>query len=130
MGEVMARLKTSREDIRTFKARPADLALLLDLVRDGVVSHTAGKLILGLMADTGAQPLDIAKREGLLQVGDDAQLAAWLDEVIAEMPAEAARLAAGEKRLVGVLVGAAMRKSGGRADPRKLNQLLSVRLGS
>jgi aspartyl-tRNA(Asn)/glutamyl-tRNA(Gln) amidotransferase subunit B len=63
-------------------------------------------------------------------VGDDAQLAAWLDEVIAEMPAEAARLAAGEKRLVGVLVGAAMRKSGGRADPRKLNQLLSARLGS
>ncbi|MFL5620269.1 MAG: Asp-tRNA(Asn)/Glu-tRNA(Gln) amidotransferase subunit GatB [Gemmatimonadaceae bacterium] len=130
MGEVMATLKTSGEDIARFRVRPADLASLLNLVRDGVVSHTAAKQIFGRMVATGDPPAQIAEREGLVKVDDDAQLAAWLDEVIAENPAEAERYRNGEKRLQGVLIGAVMKKSKGRADPRKLNQLLTARFAS
>jgi len=130
MGEVMATLKTSGEDISRFRVRPADLASLLGLVRDGIVSHTAGKQIFAHMVATGDQPAQIAEREGLIKVDDDAQLSAWLDEVIAENPNEAERYRNGEKRLQGVLVGAVMKKSKGRADPRKLNQLLTTRLTS
>jgi len=130
MGEVMATLKTSGEDIGRFRVRPADLASLLNLVRDGIVSHTAGKQIFGHMVATGDPPAQIAEREGLVQVDDDAQLSAWLDEVLAENPAEAERYRNGEKRLQGVLIGAVMKKSKGRADPRKLNQLLTARFAS
>jgi aspartyl-tRNA(Asn)/glutamyl-tRNA(Gln) amidotransferase subunit B len=130
MGEVMATLKTSGEDVSHFRVRPADLASLLNLVRDGIVSHTAAKQIFGHMVATGDPPAQIAEREGLVKVDDDAQLAAWLDEVIAENPAEAERLRNGEKKLQGVLIGAVMKKSKGRADPRKLNQLLTARLAS
>ena len=63
-------------------------------------------------------------------VDDDSQLSAWLDEVIAENPNEAERFRNGEKRLQGVLVGAVMKKSKGRADPRKLNLVLTTRLTS
>jgi aspartyl-tRNA(Asn)/glutamyl-tRNA(Gln) amidotransferase subunit B len=130
MGEVMATLKTSGEDVSRFRVRPADLAALLGLVRDGVVSHTAGKQIFAHMVATGDQPAQIAEREGLVKVDDDSQLSAWLDEVIAENPNEAERFRNGEKKLQGVLVGAVMKKSKGRADPRKLNQLLTARLTS
>jgi aspartyl-tRNA(Asn)/glutamyl-tRNA(Gln) amidotransferase subunit B len=130
MGEVMATLKTSGEDVARFRVRPADLASLLNLVRDGVVSHTAAKQIFGHMVATGDPPAQIAEREGLVKVDDDAQLAAWLDEVIAENPAEAERYRNGEKKLQGVLIGAVMKKSKGRADPRKLNQLLTARFTS
>jgi aspartyl-tRNA(Asn)/glutamyl-tRNA(Gln) amidotransferase subunit B len=130
MGEVMATIKTSGEDIARFRVRPADLASLLNLVRDGVVSHTAAKQIFGHMVATGDPPAQIAEREGLVKVDDDAQLAAWLDEVIAENPAEAERYRNGEKRLQGILIGAVMKKSKGRADPRKLNQLLTARFAS
>ena len=130
MGEVLAQLKASGGDIGTFRVRPQDLAALLNLVRDGVVSHTAAKQVFAGMLATGDQPAQIAQREGLIKVDDDSLLAAWLDEVVAEMPAEAARFRAGERKLQGVLIGAVMKKSKGRADPRKLNQLLSSRLGS
>ena len=130
MGEVMATIKTSGEDISRFRVRPADLASLLGLVRDGVVSHTAGKQIFSHMVATGDQPAQIAEREGLVKVDDDSQLSAWLDEVIAENPNEAERFRNGEKKLQGVLIGAVMKKSKGRADPRKLNQLLTTRLTS
>jgi aspartyl-tRNA(Asn)/glutamyl-tRNA(Gln) amidotransferase subunit B len=130
MGEVLAQLKSSGEDIGRFRVRPADLAALLNLVRDGVVSHTAAKQIFGHMVATGDTPAQIAEREGLVKVDDDGQLAAWLDEVIAELPSEAERYRAGEKKLQGVLIGAVMKKSKGRADPKKLNQLLATRLAS
>ena len=130
MGEVLAQLKTGGGDIATFRVRPQDLAGLLDLVRDGLLSHTAAKQVFAGMVVTGDPAAQIAEREKLVKVDDDAQLAAWLDEVVTEMPKEAERFRAGEKKLQGVLVGAVMKKSKGRADPRKLNQLLASRLGS
>jgi len=91
------------------------------------VSNSAAKRIFSLMVETGDRPEQIAEREGLAQVGDEARLAAWVDDVIAERPAEWQRYLAGEKKLLGVFVGAVMKRSSGRADPRKVNQLLSVR---
>jgi len=129
MGEVLAALKHTSQDIAHFAVRPADLAKLLDMVRDGIVSHTAGKQIFATMVKTGDSPTDIAQRDGLLQVSDDAALRAWLDVVIAEHPKEAERYAAGEKKLQGVLIGAAMKKSKGSADPKRLAQLLGERFG-
>ena len=110
--------------------RPRDLATLLDMVRDGVVSHSAAKRIFALMVETGEPPAQIAEREGLAQVGDDAQLAAWIDEVLAEHPAEAERYRGGEKKLQGVLVGAVMKKSKGRADPKQRQSVARRRASS
>ncbi len=127
MGEVLARLNDAGRTIADFEVTPESLAALLALVRDGTVSNSAAKRILDLMRD-GGTPREIAEREGLLQVRDDAALAAWVDEVWAAHPDETRRLAAGEKKLLGVLVGAVMKRSGGSADPRRVNQLLSERL--
>ena len=127
MGEVLAELKRTGLTVDRFPARPRDLATLLDMVRSGAVSNTAAKRIFGIMVETGQLPAQIAEREGLTQVGDEAQLAAWVDEVLAAQSAEWARYLAGEKKLLGVFVGAVMKKSGGRADPKKVNQLLATR---
>jgi aspartyl-tRNA(Asn)/glutamyl-tRNA(Gln) amidotransferase subunit B len=129
MGEVLAALRVSGEDISRFRVRPADLAQLLNLVRDGTISHTAAKRVFAQMVETGKPAAQVAADEGLLQVGDEAAIATWVDEVLAEHPEEATRFRAGEKKLQGVLVGFVMKKSKGRADPKRVNQLLSVRGG-
>jgi len=130
MGEVLGALKTSGDDISAFPIAPPRLAALLTLVHDGMVSHTAAKQIFAIMLASGGEPADIAKREGLVQVSDEGALGAWLDEVIAAMPAEAERFRNGEKKLQGVLIGAVMKKSKGSADPKRVAQLLVERLGS
>jgi aspartyl-tRNA(Asn)/glutamyl-tRNA(Gln) amidotransferase subunit B len=130
MGEVMAALKASGQDIADFRVPAAELGALLNLVRDGVVSHTAAKQVFGVMVAEGGAPADIARRLGLVQVKDDSALIAWLDEVVAELPQEAERFRKGEKKLQGVLIGAVMKKSKGSADPKRLAQLLAERLGS
>ena len=129
MGEVLAVLKASGSDLSHFRVRPADLAQLLNLVRDGTVSHTAAKRVFALMVETGKPPAQVAADEGLSQVGDEDAIATWVDEVLVEHPEEARRYLAGEKKLQGVLVGFVMKKSKGRADPKRVNQLLSTRGG-
>jgi aspartyl-tRNA(Asn)/glutamyl-tRNA(Gln) amidotransferase subunit B len=129
MGEVLAVLKASGGDLSHFRVRPADLAQLLNLVRDGTVSHTAAKRVFALMVETGKPPAQLAADEGLSQVGDEDAIATWVDEVLVEHPEEAKRYLAGEKKLQGVLVGFVMKKSKGRADPKRVNQLLSTRGG-
>jgi aspartyl-tRNA(Asn)/glutamyl-tRNA(Gln) amidotransferase subunit B len=129
MGEVLAGLRASGEEISRLRVRPADLAQLLNLVRDGTVSHTAAKRVFSLMLETGKQAAQVAAEEGLVQVGDESAIATWVDEVLQEHPEEATRYLAGEKKLQGVLVGFVMKKSKGRADPKRVNQLLSARGG-
>jgi aspartyl-tRNA(Asn)/glutamyl-tRNA(Gln) amidotransferase subunit B len=129
MGEVQATLRSSGEEIGHFRVRPADLAQLIELVRDGTISHSAGKLVFAQMVQTGKPAAQVAADEGLVQVGDEGAIATWVNEVLNEHPEEAARYLAGEKKLQGVLVGFVMKKSQGRADPKRVNQLLSSRGG-
>jgi aspartyl-tRNA(Asn)/glutamyl-tRNA(Gln) amidotransferase subunit B len=126
-GEVLAALNAAGISLREFPVRPADLSQLLDLVRDGKVSHTAAKRIFGEMRRSGEPPAQIAERDGLLREGSDDAITVWVDEVMAEHPEETRRFLSGERKLLGVLVGAVMKKSKGRADPKRVNQLLSSR---
>ena len=128
MGEVMATMNARGLDIDQFPVRPADLAMLIKMIAAGTVSHSTGKTIFGTMVETGERPEVIAEREGLTQVGDDAQLIKWIDDVFAEHPQESLRYVNGERKLQGVLVGLVMKKSKGKADPKKLNQLLAARV--
>ncbi len=130
MGEVQAAVNASGNPIDQFPVRPADLAQLINLVNDGLVSRSAGRQIFGIMVETGKPAAQIAHDSGLLQVGDDSALDGWIDEVLTEHPDEGKRYFAGEKKLQGVLVGMVMKKSGGKADPKRVNQLLESRAGA
>ena len=129
MGEVQAALNASGTTLDQLRVRPADLAQLIKLIRDGLVSHAAGKKIFSIMLETGKPAAQVAHDESLLKVGDDSALSGWIDEVIREHPDEAGRYLAGEKKLQGVLVGFVMKKSAGKADPKRVNQLLMSRAG-
>jgi aspartyl-tRNA(Asn)/glutamyl-tRNA(Gln) amidotransferase subunit B len=130
LREVLGALNATNQPIDHFTVRPADLAELLCLVRDGVVSHSAAKQVFARMVLSGDPPRQLAERDGLLRVGDDALLMEWIDEALAEHPSEAARFLGGERRLHGVIIGYVMKKSNGSADPRRVGQLLGDRAGA
>jgi aspartyl-tRNA(Asn)/glutamyl-tRNA(Gln) amidotransferase subunit B len=127
MRDVLATLKDARLTMAQLQlqVRPADLARLLGMVRDGAVSHPAAAKIFQIMVRTAETPDQIAEEAGLIKIDDEGQTRAWIGDVLAEHPEEARRFAAGERKLQGVLVGLVMRKSAGRADPKLVNRILA-----
>ena len=65
---------------------------------------------------------------GKTQLSDEGALAAIVDEVIAENPGNVADVKAGKPAL-GPLVGKVIQKSGGRANPKLVTELLRERIG-
>jgi aspartyl-tRNA(Asn)/glutamyl-tRNA(Gln) amidotransferase subunit B len=129
IGDVLAALNHEKIGISDLRVAPSALAQLLDLVRDGRLSRNAAKQVFAAMRSTGDSASTIAEREGLLQVSDESALTGWIDAVWNAHAAEAQRFVAGEQKLLGVLVGLVMKESKGRADPKRVNQLLASRAG-
>jgi aspartyl-tRNA(Asn)/glutamyl-tRNA(Gln) amidotransferase subunit B len=112
-----------------FSVEPGRLAELIGLVKDGTVSNLAAKRVFGELNASGDTPRSIAERLGVVQVGDSDALGGWVDEVLAANPKEAERFRAGETKLIGFFTGQVMKKSGGKADPKKIAPLLTAKLG-
>jgi aspartyl-tRNA(Asn)/glutamyl-tRNA(Gln) amidotransferase subunit B len=119
------------------------LADLLAAIKDGTVSNQAAKQVFAARAGYGSlsvtmeirtsgehalSPRELAKKLGLVQVGDADALGGWVAEVLAANPKEVERYRAGETKLLGFLQGQVMKKSGGKADPKKVGALLAERL--
>lgn len=130
MGPVQALVNERKESLDAVPVSASRLVELLTLLRDGVVSDSAAKKVLGMLAAESATAREIVEREGLVQVRDTAQLEAWVAEVVEAHPEEVERYRGGEERLLGFLVGRVMARSRGQADPRQVNELLRSTLAS
>jgi aspartyl-tRNA(Asn)/glutamyl-tRNA(Gln) amidotransferase subunit B len=128
VGWVLGDAMTGFSEGRGFMVAPDRLAALIGLVKDGIVSQQAGKKVYEEMEKNGESPRAIAERLGLIQVGDSDALGEWVDEVLAASASEVARYKGGEVKLIGFFVGQVMKKSGGKADPKKVQPVLIERL--
>jgi aspartyl-tRNA(Asn)/glutamyl-tRNA(Gln) amidotransferase subunit B len=125
MGDVM----TTYNESGGFPVSAARLGALIGLVRDGVVSHQAGKRVYAeLVRSDGEEPGAVAERLGLVQVSDEGALAGWVDEVLAAHPGEVARFREGEAKLMTFFVGQVMKRSRGKADPKGVQPVLAEKL--
>lgn len=107
---------------------PARLAALVSLVKDGTVSNQAAKRVFAELLTSEEAPAALAQRLGLVQVGDADALGAWVEEVLAANPKEVERYRAGETKLLGFFQGQVMKKSGGKADPKKVGAMVQEKL--
>jgi aspartyl-tRNA(Asn)/glutamyl-tRNA(Gln) amidotransferase subunit B len=121
-------LADANEHDGRFRVRPARVAELQRLVDQGTVSLQAAKRIFGEVASADADPAEVASRLGLVQVGDSQQVNEWIDAVLAGHPDEVRRFREGETRLLGFFMGAVMKQSGGKADPKRVQPALRAKL--
>ncbi|HUE76402.1 MAG TPA: GatB/YqeY domain-containing protein, partial [Longimicrobiales bacterium] len=128
MMDVLAWLNEHGADIGDFPLAPAALAEVIGLVEEGTVTRGTGRKLLWRVAESGLRAHEIVEAEGLARVSDDAQLEAWVDAALAAHPDEAARLGAGEQKLLGFFIGEVMGRSSGKADPKKVREVLQGRV--
>ena len=130
VGWVLGDAMTGFSEGRGFAVAADRLSALIALVKEGVVSQQAAKKVYEEMEKSGESPRAIAERLGLVQVGDSDALGKWVDEVLAASAGEVARYKGGEVKLIGFFVGQVMKKSGGKADPKKVQPVILEKLKS
>lgn len=129
-GAILKEVNERKVSVNMLKVDPVGLAKLIAKVEDGVISNLVGKDVLTEMLNTGKSAEAVINEKGLAQVSDDAALTAIIDEVIAQNPSVVEQIKSGKPSAAGFLVGQAMKKSGGKANPKKLNEIITGRINN
>lgn len=130
MGEVKGYLNERAIDIKQFPIPAKQLAEVINMVIDGQMGRTLAsqQLFPLLLENPSASPKELATMHGLVQVNDLSELEAWVDEVIAAYPEKVNEYKAGKKGILGLFMGEVMRKSKGKADPKKTSTIIQNKL--
>jgi len=81
-----------------------------------------------MMLDTGKRPEEIIRDKGLAQVSDDDTLIKVIDEIISANADVISQIKEGKESAMGFLIGQAMRKTQGKANPKKVGELMKRRI--
>jgi aspartyl-tRNA(Asn)/glutamyl-tRNA(Gln) amidotransferase subunit B len=127
-GELTAALRRAGTTLVDTPLSAGHLAELIGMLTGGEVSSSAAKEVLGAVIAGQGSPAAVAASLDLLQVSDQALIAAAVDDVMAANPDAIDRFRGGEEKVLGFLVGMVMRSTGGKADPKLVNQLLRTKL--
>jgi len=124
MGEVLRVLKEAQADIKDLRIKPADLAVLIKLIKDGTISGKIAKSVFDEMHTSDKKPEEIIKEKGLVQISDSAELEKQVLIVLKENPTEVKKIMEGKEQVLGFLVGQIMKSTHGKANPKLVNEIL------
>ena len=127
-GNLFGALNKAGLKITESPVAPESLGELLDLVEDGTISGRMAKDVFEEMMATGKDAADIVEEKGLEQITDGAEIEAAVDRVIAENPDQARDVRDGKEKTIGWFVGQVMQATGGKANPKMVNELLRKKL--
>jgi aspartyl-tRNA(Asn)/glutamyl-tRNA(Gln) amidotransferase subunit B len=100
------------------------LAGLLALVEKNVISGSIAKTVFDTMIASGRTAEEIVAAEDLAQIDDEGQIARLVAEVLAKNASAVAQYRGGKSSAFGFLVGQVMKTAGGKANPKRVNELL------
>ena len=128
MVEVAALLNEEKCTIADLKFGVKELAQLITMVAEGILSSKLAKEVFEKMFHTGKSPQQIVKAEGLMQLSDADALLAVVEKVVEEHPEQVEQFRGGKQRVFGFFVGQVMQATKGRANPVMINEMLQKKL--
>ncbi|WP_171231272.1 Asp-tRNA(Asn)/Glu-tRNA(Gln) amidotransferase subunit GatB [Ruegeria sp. HKCCA4812] len=129
INELFGRLKKDDRDITDSPVSPAQLGGIIDLIASDAISGKIAKELFEIVYTEGGDPAQIVEERGMKQVTDTGAIEAALDEIIAANPAQVEKAKVNPK-LAGWFVGQVMKATGGKANPKAVNELVGKKLGS
>jgi len=127
--ELFGRLNKAGKALADTPVSAASLGKLIDLIADGTISGRMAKDVFDAMFETGGDPAAIVSAKGLKQLSDTGAIEAAIDAAIAANPGQAAQFKSGNAKVAGWFVGQVMKATGGKANPKIVNEILAKKLG-
>ncbi|MGH2725635.1 MAG: Asp-tRNA(Asn)/Glu-tRNA(Gln) amidotransferase subunit GatB [Actinomycetota bacterium] len=123
-GELARALNTAGLGIGEARINAGQLAALIALVGDGTINLNTAKKVFQEAFESGADPTRMVAERGLAQVSDEGPIGAAIADVLAANATEVERFRAGEEKVVGFLMGQAMKALKGQGKPDVVQRLL------
>ena len=128
INELFGRLKKEDHDITESPVSPEQLGGIVDLITKGDISGKIAKDLFEIVYTEGGDPAEIVEKRGMKQVTDTGAIESAVDEVIAANPAQVEK-AKQNPKLAGWFVGQVMKATGGKANPKAVNEIVQAKLG-
>ncbi len=130
MGAVKSWVNSNARHIEDFPLAPATIAEIISSIDGGTINFSVAeqKVFPILLINPTHKVNDIIAENNLALMDDDDALQKWVDEVLVEFPDKVEAYKSGKTNLIGLFIGQVKKKSGGKADPKKTNQLLAKAL--
>ncbi|MET4127747.1 Asp-tRNA(Asn)/Glu-tRNA(Gln) amidotransferase subunit GatB [Roseovarius sp. MBR-6] len=128
INELFGRLKKEDHSIEESPVSPAQLGAIVRLIKSDAISGKIAKDLFEIVYTEGGDPEQIVEERGMKQVTDTGAIERAVDEIIAANPAQVEKAQANPK-LAGWFVGQVMKATGGRANPKAVNDIVAARLG-
>ncbi|HPQ51414.1 MAG TPA: Asp-tRNA(Asn)/Glu-tRNA(Gln) amidotransferase subunit GatB [Alphaproteobacteria bacterium] len=128
INELLGGLNKDGKTLEHSPISAKQLGELVGLISDKTISGKIAKDVFAEMMISGKDPAKIVEEKGLKQVTDTGAIEKIVDEVIAENPDNVAAYKGGKDKLFGFFVGQVLKKSGGKANPDMVNDLLKQKL--
>ena len=130
MVDLTARLNKDDREIGQSPVSAEQLGGIVARVGDATISTTiARKVFDSLWNGEGTSADEIIARHGWQQITDGNALETTLDELLADNAAMVAEFRAGKEKAFNALVGQAMKRTRGKANPQQVSELLRKKLG-
>ncbi len=126
--ELQSVLAYENISIEKSPVKPGDLAELINLVRENIISGKIGKEVLRKMFASKKKASEIIKEEGLVQISDDSYIRNVVKEVLQTNSAQVEEYKKGKTKVYGFFVGQIMQKTQGKANPKMVNDILKEEL--
>ena len=127
INELFGRLNKDGLAITESPVSAAQLGAILDLITKGDISGKIAKELFEIVYTEGGDPAQIVEERGMKQVTDLGAIEAEVDRIIAENPAQVEKAKVNPK-LAGWFVGQVMKATGGKANPKAVNEIVSRKL--
>jgi aspartyl-tRNA(Asn)/glutamyl-tRNA(Gln) amidotransferase subunit B len=128
MGDFSALLNKENQNIDKSRVTPEMLYKLLIMIKTGKISSKIAKSVFQEMFYKGTDPQKIIESRGLEQISDEKLLEEIIDRVIDQNPDPVQQFMDGKKKAIGFLIGQVMKQTGGKANPKLVNQMISKKI--
>jgi len=128
MGALLGLLNAEGKSIQESPVSSSNLAKLLRLIDQNVISGKIAKTVFEEMAETGKSPEEIIREKDLVQVTDVSAIEEMITKLIESCPKEVTDYKAGKTKVLGFFVGRIMKETKGKANPEMVNRILKEKL--
>jgi aspartyl-tRNA(Asn)/glutamyl-tRNA(Gln) amidotransferase subunit B len=128
LGELARRANASGQELSALPITPPQVARIAEMVSKGTLNDRLARDVIDAVLAGEGDPDKVVAARGLAVVSDEAALTAAVDEAIAAHPDVAAKVRDGKVAAAGVLVGAVMKATRGKADAARVRDLIMQRL--